>query len=132
MLDVPEGERAERTWGNDVLTQVEGVGAFVRVLIPIRLIGGYTVTYGAWLDVHPKDLRHAWEVWLTPEYAALRLAGFLANGLPPWETDTYGKAVAAVVLDADKVPYAVESSDEFMRHVLQDEWPHDLVLGAIA
>jgi hypothetical protein len=131
VLDVPEAERAERTWGNDVLMQVQGVGEFVRILIPIKLTGGYTVTFGAWLSVSPEDLRHAWKIWWKPEYARLRLTGVLANKLPGWECDTYVKPLVAAVVDPDKVPYALDSPDVFMRRVLTEEWPHELVLGAI-
>jgi hypothetical protein len=56
VLSVPESERHSRTWGNDVLMQVKDVGSFVRVLLPVRLSGGYTVTFGTWLSVHPEDL----------------------------------------------------------------------------
>jgi len=132
VLDVPEEERAERTWGNDVLMQVRDVGAFVRILVPVKLTGGYTVTYGAWLGVRPEDLRHAWEEWWAPSYASLRLRGLLANMLPGWESETYGKPLEAAVLDVEQVPYAVDSEDEFMRQVLQAEWPHQAVLAAVA
>ena len=130
VLTVPEQDRPALTWGNDVLMQVQGVGAFVRILVPIRLTGGYTVTYGAWLSVHPDDLRRAWEVWMVPAYGDLRLSGTLANMLPGWESQSYGTPVEAAVLDVEHVPYAVDSADEFMRRVLQDEWPHAIVLGA--
>ena len=70
---IPEGDRPGLTWGNDVLMQVEGAGSFVRILVPIKLTGGHTTTYGAWLSVHPEDLRRAWEVWTTPAYKELRL-----------------------------------------------------------
>jgi hypothetical protein len=132
VLDVPEGERESRTWGNDVLMQVKDVGAFVRILIPVKLTGGYTVTYGAWLSVHPDDLRHAWEEWTSPAYGSLRLRGVLANMLPGWESETYVKAVEAAVLNVEQVPYAVDSTDDFMRRVLRDEWPHEAILDAIA
>jgi hypothetical protein len=131
VLAVPEAERAARMWGNEVLMQVEGVGSFVRILVPVKLTGGFTVTYGAWLGVDSKDLRHAWEVWLEPSYASLRLEGVLANMLPAWESQTYVKPVEAAVLNPEHVPYAVSSSDEFMQRVLEAEWPHELVLGAI-
>jgi hypothetical protein len=131
VLDVPEEERAARTWGNDVLMMVRDVGAFVRILVPVKLTDGYTVTYGAWLAVRPEDLRHAWQEWWAPSYASLRLTGLLANMLPGWETETYGKPVEAAVLNVEQVPYAVDSTDEFMRHVLQDEWPHQAVLAAV-
>ncbi len=128
VLTVPSEDRQDLTWGNDVLMQYQGVGAFVRILVPIKLTGGYTMTYGAWLGVHPDDLRRAWEVWRTPEYAELRLHGLLANILPSWGSASYGKPVETAVLDVDHVPYAVNSPDEFMRRVLQDQWPDDMVL----
>lgn len=132
VLEVPESERGDRTWGNDVLMQVRDVGAFVRVMVPIRLTGGYTVTYGAWLSVPPADLRHAWEVWWTPVYAGPQLTGVLANMLPLWEQETYAKPLSAAVRDAESAPYAADSSDPFLRRVLQEEWPHGPILEALA
>ena len=132
VLSVPKEERAARTWGNDVLMQVQGIGSFVRILVPVKLTGGYTVNFGAWLSVHPNDLRHAWEVWREPAYKELRLQGLLANMLPGWEDETYIKPLETAVLDNEQVPYAVDSTDEFMRKVLLDEWSHESVLRAIA
>jgi len=130
VLTVPAEEREALTWGNDVLMQVKGVGAFVRILVPINLSGGYAMTYGAWLSVHPDDLRRAWEVWKTPEYTGLRLRGFLANILPYWGAETYSKPIEAAILNIDHVPYAVDSPDDFMRRLLQEPWPHEMVLHA--
>ena len=79
--------------------QVQDIGAFVRILVPVNLAGGYKITYGAWLSVSPDDLRRAWEVW---------------------------------TLDVDQIPYAVDSQDPFRRRVLNDVWPHEAVLKAIA
>ena len=132
VLDVPEHEREARTWGNDVLMQVQGVGAFVRVLVRVKLTGGYSVTFGSWLSVSPDDLRHAYEIWWKPEYASLRLHGALANMLPGWEAETYVQPLEAAVLDREAVPYAVASTDAFMQKVLSDEWPHEAVLAAVA
>ena len=112
--------------------QVQGVGAFVRVLVPTHLSGGYTVTFGAWLGVHPDDLRRAYEVWWTDAYADLVLEGRLANMLPPWESETYAKPMLVAVRDPDAVPYAVGSTDDFLQSVLTEEWPHEAVLSAIA
>jgi hypothetical protein len=131
VLSIPEGDRAALTWGNDVLMQVEGIGGFVRILVPVKLTGGYTVTYGAWLSVESDDLRRAWEVWMDPAYADLRLGGVLANMLPGWESETYVKPLETAVLNVEHAPYAIDSSDDFMRRVLQDEWPHEDVLAAI-
>lgn len=130
---LPDGdERASKTWGNDVLTQVRGVGAFIRILIPVRLTGGYTITFGAWLGVHPEALRHAYEVWHQPQYLDLTLDGRLANMLPPWESETYGRPLTAAARNADHVPYASQTSDVTLARILDSEWPHELVLAAIA
>ena len=98
----------------------------------MRLTGGYTITYAVWLAVHPDDLRRAWEVWWTPAYADLRLAGILANKMPAWEAETYGKPLVAAVRDPDAAPYAADSDDAFMRRVLREEWPHEVILDATA
>ena len=133
VLSIPKEDRSGLTWGNDVLMQVKGVGGFVRILVPVRLTGGYTVTFGAWLSVDSPDLRRAWEVWHdNASYKELRLQGVLANMLPGWEDETYIKPVETAVLDVEHTPYAVDSTDEFMRRVIKDEWPHELVLAAIA
>jgi Uncharacterized protein conserved in bacteria len=132
VLSVPEGERAANTWGNDVLMAVKEIGWFVRILIPVKLSGGYSVSYSAWLSVRSEDLRRAWEVWTDDNaYADLRLEGYLANMLPAWEDETLAKPLEAAVLNNEHTPYAIDSTDEFMRRVLQDEWPHDLILTAI-
>jgi len=112
--------------------QVEGIGGFVRILVPVKLTGGFKVTYGAWLSVASDDLQRAWELWTDPAYADLRLVGVLANMLPGWESETYVKPLEAAVLDVEQTPYAVDSPDDFMRRVIQDEWPHEQVLAAIA
>lgn len=132
VLSIPEAERAARTWADSDFMVVKDLGSFVRIRVPIHLTGGYTVTYGAWLSVHPDDLRRAWEVWDTPDYAHLTLSGFLANMLPGWEEETLAKPLEAIVQDADQTPVASASPDAFLRRVLQETWPHDAVLSAIA
>ena len=132
VLSIPKEERAALTWGNDVLMQVKGIGGFVRILIPIKLTGGYTVTYGAWLSVDSPSLHRAWEVWEDEAYKDLRLTGVLANMLPGWEDETYASPIEAAVIDTEHTPYAIASTDEFMDRVLKDEWPHEVVLTAIA
>lgn len=124
-LELPEAERASRTWGNDVLLQIQGLGAFVRILVPVHLTGGYTITFGAWLGVHPDDLRKAHDVWLTESYRDLALDGRLANMLPPWESQTIAQPLRAVVQDSEALPVAVDSTDSFLHRVLTEEWPHE-------
>ena len=45
---------------------VPNVGPFVRALPPFGLTGGYTVTFGVWVAVHPDDLQRAFAVWCEP------------------------------------------------------------------
>jgi len=132
VLAIPEEDRKAITWGNDVLMAVKDLGSFVRILIPIKLSGGYTVTYSAWLSVHSSDLKRAWEVWTDDAYVDLKLFGYLANKLPTWEVETFTKPLQAAVLNVEHTPYAVDSSDEFMRRLIHDEWPHEEILAAIA
>jgi hypothetical protein len=133
VLSIPQEDREARTWGNDVLMQVRDLGCFVRILIPVNLSGGYTVTFSAWLSVKPDDLRHAWEVWTDNDlYPQLRINGILANMLPGWENETYIKPLETAVINPEHTPYAIDSTDDFMRRLLRDEWPHEPVLAAIA
>ncbi len=130
VLDVPADERAARTWGHDPLLQVQGVGAFVRVLLPIRLTDGYTLTVGTWLGINPAILRSVWEIWDTSEYASLVLDGFLANRIPPWGDHVLGAPATAKVRDPEQWPYVTDTGHADLAGVLTTEWPHDLVLDA--
>lgn len=58
VIEVPEEERAERLWGNDVMLAVKDLGSFVRALLPVHLDDGGSLTFGLWLGVHPDTLRH--------------------------------------------------------------------------
>jgi hypothetical protein len=136
VLDAPERERTPGTWmshadaRSSVMMQVPNVGPFMRALLPVRLTGGYTVTFGVWLAVHPDDLQHIAAVWWEPDYARLVVRGWLANTLPVW--GLLAKPVLAVVRDPEQTPYCTESPDETLAEVLSAEWPHDLVLDAIS
>ncbi|WP_165555784.1 DUF2199 domain-containing protein [Kribbella pittospori] len=131
--DLPERERTPGTWlshgtpRESVMMQVPGFGAFVRVLLPIQLEDGYTLTYGAWLGIHPDDLQRTFAAWWSPEYDELRVEGRLANTIAPW--GLLGVPVTATVRDPDETPYLTESSDPLMARVIGDVWPHDEVLS---
>ncbi|MDQ3480518.1 MAG: DUF2199 domain-containing protein [Actinomycetota bacterium] len=129
---VPESERIDRTWGRDPLLQVQGIGAFVRVLLPIQLTGGFSLTVGTWLSVDPASLREVWEVWETPAYAELVLEGHLANAVPPWGQKVLGIVGVATVRDPTKWPYIQRSDAPSFQNILSTEWPHDAILGAYA
>jgi hypothetical protein len=129
VLDVAEDDR--ESWGNDVLLAVRDVGSFIRVLLPVQLAGGYTITFGTWVGVRPETLRHAYKVWWKPQYANLEFDGFLANRLPPWGSSVFGKEAHAAVDDPSQAPRIVRSADSVLSAVLADEWNHETVLSAL-
>jgi hypothetical protein len=135
VLALRRREKTAGTWmthktaRESVMMQVPDVGSFVRVLLPIRLTGGFSLTYGLWLGVSPSDLRSTFDVWNDPSYPDLRLTGRLANAVLPW--GLLGAPVATVVRHPDETPYCATSSDETLNRILSDEWDHDLVLGAV-
>ncbi len=134
VLAASEDQRRD-AWQSDsdanraVMMQVPRVGAFVRALLPVRLSGGYTLTFGVWLAVHPDDLQRAARLWWSPQYAGLTLDGRLANAVPPW--GLLATPVTAVVRDPDHTPYCDKSSDPTLTRILAEEWPHEEVLGAL-
>jgi hypothetical protein len=135
VLDSPERDQAPGTWlshgtaEESVMMQVPNVGPFVRALLPVRLTGGYTVTFGVWVAIHPGDLQRVFAVWWEPEYADLRLDGFLANSVEPW--GLLAAPVSLEVRDPEQTPYCSASSDPELSRVLADEWPHEDVLTAL-
>jgi hypothetical protein len=108
------------------MMQVPPVGAFVRALLPVSLTGGYTVTYGVWVGVDPRELQRAFAVWWEPEYKDLRLDGFLANSVEPW--GLLAAPVSLMVRDPEHTPYCSASSDPQLSRVLNGHWPHDEIL----
>ena len=129
VLAVPEEDRASRTLGRDPLIQVQGVGAFVRVLLPIRLTGGYSLTVGTWLAIDPANLRSVWEEWIKDDYSSLVLDGFLANAIPPWGEAVLSAPATATVRDPKLNPYITASPHPVLGEVLATEWPHEDVLA---
>lgn len=135
VLDTELQDHVPGTWqtagdaNESVMMQVPNVGPFVRALLPVRLTGGFTVTYGVWVGVHPDDLQRAFRVWWEPEYSDLRLNGFLGNAIQPW--GLLGLPVELAVLNAEQTPYCVGSSNGDLAAVLSREWPHDEVLGTL-
>lgn len=111
------------------MMQVPTLGAFVRCLVPVALTGGFTVTFGVWVGVHPDELQRAFHVWWEPEYRDLVLEGRLANALPVW--GLLGVQVQARVHDENETPYVDHSQNPVMTQVLTGQWDHDLVLAAL-
>ena len=111
------------------MMQVPAVGAFVRALLPVSLTGGYTVTYGVWVAIEPRELRRAFAVWWEPEYRDLSLDGSLANLIHPW--DLLAAPVRLAVRDPQQTPYCVTSSHLQLSRVLSEQWPHEVVLDSL-
>jgi hypothetical protein len=128
---VPEAERGQ-TWGGEEgpFLQVDNIGAFVRVLLPIKLTGGYSLTVGTWLAINPSELGHLWEVWNTNQYADLVLDGYLGNAIEPWGSSVLRAPVSAVVRNVDEIPWLESSTNPDLEQVLSAEWPHDPILSA--
>lgn len=118
-----------RDAAESVLMQVQGLGAFVRALLPVQLTGGHAVTYGVWVGFDPAMLRHVIDVWWTPQYEDLQIEGILANVVEPW--GLYGSPVSLRVVSADEIPYCVASSDTTLASVISDHWDHRLILDAL-
>jgi hypothetical protein len=123
-------ERRAAAWGNSDFQRVEGVGGFVRCLMPVRLTGGGSVTYSVWLKLDDDQLRHANRVWTTPEYTGLTVRGEVANAVKPWP-DLLGVAAGAEVRDAGTLPYLVADDNTVLSRVLTGEWDRDDVLSRI-
>ena len=129
LLALSPAER-DATWGNEHLRVADGLGAFVRCLMPVRLTGGGTLEYSVWLRVPEQAVRHASEIWEAPEYADLRLTGTVANAVQPW-TDMLGAPARAEVRDSESIPYLVADEGTLMHRVLHDEWDRDDVLSRL-
>ncbi|WP_167837833.1 DUF2199 domain-containing protein [Nocardia altamirensis] len=128
----PDRELTPGTWMSgdtahtSELMMVPNHGAYARALLPIRLTEGYSMTYAVWLMVHPNDWRRLCEDWWSPEYADLRIYGWLANNIEPWDVLT--ARVTAVVRDPEQIPYCDSSPEERLDRVLHEEWPQELLL----
>ncbi|MDQ0849415.1 hypothetical protein QFZ65_001353 [Arthrobacter sp. B3I9] len=131
VLNSPEQQRAEGSWLSDpdpttaTLMQIPDISPVVRSLLPVRLQGGHEFRFGVWIAIHPDDLQHACRVWNAPEYADLKLTGYLANKIKPW--GFLAVPVNLAVLNAEQTPYCVSSSNEELNDVLTREWPHDIL-----
>jgi hypothetical protein len=112
-----------------VFLAVEDLGSFVRALLPVRLTGGYTVTFGVWVGLAPADMQSAYERWFAPDYSQLVLEGRLANGVAPW--GLLGAPVRLEVRNPDETPYCSASSDATLADVLTNTWPHEKVLAVL-
>jgi hypothetical protein len=128
VLGVPESAR--RTPGPDALLSVDGVGAFVRCLLPLRLGGDTELVLGAWLEVDEETFRHAAEVWYDEAaYPELVVRGRLANKVKPWGAEVLGAEMTGRISDPGELPYLVEGHGPTAVRLLGEVWDRDHVLG---
>lgn len=127
MLTLPAEQRAA-AWGNSDFQRLDGVGGFVRCLMPVRLTGDSSVTYSVWLSLDDGQLRHAHRVWTTDAYRDLTLEGTVANAIKPWP-ELLGESARAVVRDAGTLPYLVAAKQNTLSRILTEVWDRDDVLS---
>ena len=118
-------------WGQDPFIAIKTIGFFVRVIVPVRMDGGFAVNYGTWLEVDADDFRTAWQTWNMPEYKDLELEGYLANVLEPWGQFPHA-AVKTTVRDVNEVPIVTSATDPEVQKFLETEWRHNWALPAYA
>ncbi|WP_285548696.1 DUF2199 domain-containing protein [Actinoplanes regularis] len=123
-------EQRESVWGNKDFQRLEGVGGFLRCLMPVHLTGGASVTYSVWLKLDDDQLRHALNVWTEPGYVDLNLRGEVANAVKPW-AGLLGEVARAEVRDAKSLPYLVAEEGSLLARVLTEVWDRDDVLSRI-
>ncbi|ALO10197.1 hypothetical protein AQF52_4603 [Streptomyces venezuelae] len=123
-------EEARRTFGADALLRVDGVGFFVRALLPLKLSGDTKLVLGAWLEVDEEMLRHAAAVWYDEAaYPGLAVRGRLANAVEPWGAEVLGLEVTGRISDPGELPYLVEGHEPMAVRLLGDVWDRDHVLS---
>lgn len=122
-------EEARHEVGVGALLRVDGVGSFIRCLLPVRLTDGIELVLGTWLEIGASDLEHAHILWEKPGYEALTLRGTLANAINPWGDALLGAAATVEVRDPDEIPYVADSAHPMLRKVLAGPWDRHQVLS---
>ena len=61
------------------MVAVPNLGSFVRALFPVRMTGGYCLTYGVWVGVEPPDMERVFAEWWAPTYPQTDFAGSLGE-----------------------------------------------------
>jgi hypothetical protein len=128
VLDVPEEQRAEQTWQTEDMMHVDGIGSFLRALLPVRLDDGFQITFGTWIGVRPVELQRAFAIWQSREYDDFTVDGWLANHIDPW--GLLATPLTASVKDQGQIPYITASPDRRLSSLLTEPQPHDPVVSA--
>ncbi|WP_405426057.1 DUF2199 domain-containing protein [Streptomyces erythrochromogenes] len=122
-------EEALHRLGVRALLRVDGVGSFIRCLLPVRLSHDTELVLGAWTEVDDATLRRAHELWERPGYADLCVEGTFANRIQPWGDDLLGAPVTATVADPEELPRVVDVRHPVASRILTRTWDRDHVLS---
>ncbi|GAA0987143.1 hypothetical protein GCM10009555_065910 [Acrocarpospora macrocephala] len=133
VTELPDEEIKSRVAGGPHVFVVEGMGRFLRVLLPIALDDGRRVTFGVFVAVGSQAYEKAREAAGDGEkYLQLTYSGLLANAIEPWGNELLGAEVEVAVLDPRQMAYVVGSEHQALARVFQEQWPASDVLGARA
>jgi hypothetical protein len=132
VAELSEAQRQAAVEGTEMILIAHGVGNFIKVLLPVRLDDGRTVTYSLWVGLGATLMEKVCDLIRAENYRNLTFEGLLANGVRPWG-DTLLKAhvrVSAVVENGSWYLVVVGSDTPALAEVLTREWPADHVLGS--
>ncbi|MGW6707961.1 DUF2199 domain-containing protein [Streptomyces sp. NPDC054956] len=122
-------EEALHRLGPSALLRVDGVGSFIRCLLPVRLTHDTELVLGTWLEVDDATLRKAHDHWADHRYADLTFRGRLCNRIQPWGDDLLGAPFTARVTDPGELPCLVVGHHTTAIRVLEETWDRDHVLS---
>lgn len=122
VFDLSSEERARAVKRTGRLLEVQGLGAFVQLRIPLALSDGLAMTYEAWLAVDAAGYAKA--------RAGVGIHGSLASQFPPWSREILGKPAQATA-DAQGRYRLVAGEDAFLTKLVSEEWPHALILTCL-
>ncbi|MFS8101956.1 hypothetical protein LFM09_32990 [Lentzea alba] len=117
------------TFESRVFIVAEGFGAATRVILPISLDTGHTVTLGVWVAPHDPDTmtrtaREGGAAWV-----GYRFTGTLLNAVEPWPEVIHTELTAQGFADGE-LARVVDAENPLLQRVLTEKWPHQAVVGA--
>lgn len=116
----------------DKLIVADGIGNFIKVLLPISLDDGRRVTYSLWVGMNGSVLEAMSQRMRTQGMAGIKIEGVLANSLHPWG-DGMLKADAQIESKQTEPGgynlFIVGSTAPELKRIIQGSWPAAFVLG---
>jgi hypothetical protein len=115
----------------DAVLTTRGFGNYFRVILPVRLDDGRTVTFGVWVEIHtPDEFTRVLDYCREPEDPpSLTFQGTLSNSVAPWQGKTMGATVTSALLEPRKLP-RITGGDPPVLEVLNGSWSARDVLAS--